>query len=148
MTREDEIFEKLKNGDKSGAGELAELYYADIFRYCLFHVPDRQTAEDAVQETFLKVFRHFEDYRHQGKFRAFLYKVAANVCIDLCSYADYRSGVHHRIGNAGYEVCGSRSRSGNAYACFSGASCIPFGCMNRTLLVPYKYMVDFVGVVV
>ena len=84
MTREDEIFEKLKNGDKSGAGELAELYYADIFRYCLFHVPDRQTAEDAVQETFLKVFRHFEDYRHQGKFRAFLYKVAANVCIDLC----------------------------------------------------------------
>ena len=79
----------------------------------------------------------------------FLEKVGPQlVCIDLCSYADYRSGVHHRIGNAGYEVCGSRSRSGNAYACFSGASCIPFGCMNRTLLVPYKYMVDFVGVVV
>lgn len=84
MTREDEVFEKLKTGDKSGAGELVELYYAEIFRYCLLHAPDRQAAEDAVQETFLKVFRYLDDYRHQGKFRTYLYRVAANVCIDLC----------------------------------------------------------------
>ena len=39
MTREDEIFEKLKKGDPDAAGELARLYYDDILRYCLFHVP-------------------------------------------------------------------------------------------------------------
>ena len=84
MTREDEIFEKLKKGDPDAAGELARLYYDDILRYCLFHVPDRSLAQDAVQETFLKVFRHFGSYRHRGRFRAFLYRVAANVCVDIC----------------------------------------------------------------
>ena len=83
MTREDELFEKLKRGDPDAAGELARLYYDDILRYCLFHVPDRSLAQDAVQETFLKVFRYFGDYRHRGHFRAFLYRVAANVCADI-----------------------------------------------------------------
>ena len=83
MTREDEIFKKLKNGDESGVSELVELYYEDILRYCIFRLPDRYLAEDAVQETFLKVFRYFDDYRHKGRFRAFLYKVAANTCIDM-----------------------------------------------------------------
>ena len=32
MTREDEIFEKLKNGDESGVAELVGLYYEDILR--------------------------------------------------------------------------------------------------------------------
>ena len=83
MTREDEIFKKLKNGDESGAAELVELYYEDILRYCMFRLQDRYLAEDAVQETFLKVFRYFDDYRHKGRFRAFLYKVAGNTCIDI-----------------------------------------------------------------
>ena len=83
MTREDEIFEKLKNGDESGAAELVGMYYEDILRYRMFRLPDRYLAEDAVQETFLKVFRYFDDYRHKGRFRAFLYKVAGNTCIDM-----------------------------------------------------------------
>ena len=86
MTREDEIFKKLKNGDESGAAELVELYYEDILRYCMFRLPDRYLAEDAVQETFLKVFRYFDDYRHKGRFRAFLYKVAGNTCIDIVCF--------------------------------------------------------------
>ena len=49
----------------------------------MFRLPDRYLAEDAVQETFLKVFRYFDDYRHKGRFRAFLYKVAGNTCIDM-----------------------------------------------------------------
>lgn len=83
MTREDEIFKKLKNGDESGVAGLVELYYEDVLRYCMFRLSDRYLAEDAVQETFLKVFRYFDDYRHRGRFRAFLYKVAGNTCIDM-----------------------------------------------------------------
>ena len=83
MTREDEIFKKLKKGDESGVAGLVELYYEDVLRYCMFRLSDRYLAEDAVQETFLKVFRYFDDYRHRGRFRAFLYKVAGNTCIDM-----------------------------------------------------------------
>ena len=65
MTREDEIFKKLKTGDPTAAEELVMLYYDDILRYCLYHVPEQSLAQDAVQETFLKVFRYFENYRHR-----------------------------------------------------------------------------------
>lgn len=84
MTREDEIFEQLKSGNRDAVEELVQLYYGEILVYCRYHVPDPGMAEDAVQETFLKVFRYLDRYRHKGKFRAFLYQVAANTCVDLC----------------------------------------------------------------
>lgn len=83
MRQEEEIFKKLKNGDSAAIDELIKLYYNDILRYCCFRLRDRAAAEDAVQETFLKVFRFLKNYRHQGKFRAFLYQVAANTCTDF-----------------------------------------------------------------
>ena len=67
----------------SALDELISLYYTDILRYCICHTADRQTAEDAVQETFLKTVRYLDRYIHKGKFRAFLYQVAANTCVDM-----------------------------------------------------------------
>ena len=49
MTREDEIFKKLKQGDENAPEELVKLYYPEILRYCLWHAPDRMAAEDAAQ---------------------------------------------------------------------------------------------------
>lgn len=83
MTRENELLRKIADGEPSAWEELAALYYDEILRYCIYHTPDYQTAEDAVQETFLKVMRFFPRYRNRGKFRAFLYQVAANTCKDL-----------------------------------------------------------------
>lgn len=63
--------------------ELAKMYYPEILRYCLWHAPNRCLAQDAAQETFLKAIRYFDRYTHRGKFRAFLYRIAANTCIDM-----------------------------------------------------------------
>ena len=82
MTREDEIFKKLKQGDENAPEELVKLYYPEILRYCLWHAPDRMAAEDAAQETFLKAIRFLDRYEHKGKFRPFLYQIAANTCVD------------------------------------------------------------------
>ena len=38
---------------------------------------------DAAQETFLKAIRYFNRYTHKGKFKSFLYRIAANTCVDL-----------------------------------------------------------------
>ena len=83
MTREDELFRRLRGGDGVALEELIIDAYPAILRYCLWHTPDRQTAEDAAQETFLKAVRHLDAYAHRGKFRAYLYKIAANTCTDL-----------------------------------------------------------------
>lgn len=82
MTREDQLIKRCKAGDAEALDELVRMYYSDILRYCLWHAPDRQSAEDATQETFIKMIRHLQDYTHRH-FRAFLYRIAANTCIDM-----------------------------------------------------------------
>lgn len=63
--------------------ELVERYYPDIFRYIYWRVRDRQIAEDITQETFLKAIRYYGSMGKQLKYRALLYKIAANLCVDL-----------------------------------------------------------------
>ena len=82
MIHEDELLQKIRDGDNASLDKLVAFYYPDILRYCLWHTPNRQIAEDATQDTFLKAIRHLDAYVHRGKFRAYLYKIAANVCID------------------------------------------------------------------
>ncbi|MCM1388659.1 MAG: RNA polymerase sigma factor [Bacillus sp. (in: Bacteria)] len=83
MTREDELFRRMEQGDDGAAEELIAMYYPDILRYCIWNAPDKSLAEDAAQETFLKAVRYFDRYVHQGKFKPFLYQIAANTCIDM-----------------------------------------------------------------
>ena len=78
-----EIFERLGRGDASALDELIGAYYPEILRYCLRHTPTRECAEDAAQETFLNCVRHIDAYAHRGHFRAWLYKIASNVCADI-----------------------------------------------------------------
>lgn len=83
MLHEDELLKRIKEGDNTSLDKLVVRYYPGILRYCLWHTKDRQTAEDATQETFLKTIRHLDGYVHRGKFKAYLYKIAANVCTDF-----------------------------------------------------------------
>ena len=83
MTREDELIRWIQNGRRECLDELIEMYYPAILRYCLWHMPDTESAQDAAQETFLKLVRFINRYEHRGQFKAFLYRIAANTCIDL-----------------------------------------------------------------
>jgi RNA polymerase sigma-70 factor (ECF subfamily) len=83
LTREDKLIRKIKQGDADALDELIRMYYPEILKYCLWHAPGRELAEDAAQETFLKMIRYMDAYHGRGKFRAFLYKIAANTCIDM-----------------------------------------------------------------
>lgn len=83
MTREDELIRKIEQGVPGAVDELITLLYPEILRYCLWHAPDRSLAEDAAQETFLKAIRYFDRYAHRGRFKSFLYQIAANTCIDM-----------------------------------------------------------------
>lgn len=42
----------------------------------------RLEAEDHVQDTFLKLYQHVDQYRPDGRFRGYAYRVARNVWID------------------------------------------------------------------
>ena len=81
--REDKLIKRIEQGDVTAADELIKAYYPEILKYCIWHAPNRALAEDATQETFFKAIRYMNKYVHRGKFRAFLYKIATNTCIDM-----------------------------------------------------------------
>lgn len=81
--REEILLKRIRAGDGAALEELIRLYYPEILKYCKWHAPDSFLAEDAAQETFIKAVRYLESCRFSGKFRAFLYKIASNTCIDM-----------------------------------------------------------------
>ena len=52
-------------------------------RLCYFYLHDRVLAEDAVQETFLKVYRFLKDFRGEANERTYLTRIAINTCKDM-----------------------------------------------------------------
>ena len=83
MTHEEQLIGQIQKGRRECLDELIELYYPAILRYCLWHMPDAESAQDATQETFLKLMRFIGRYEHRGQFKAFLYRIAANTCTDI-----------------------------------------------------------------
>ncbi|MCM1261529.1 MAG: RNA polymerase sigma factor [Butyrivibrio sp.] len=62
--------------------KIIRKYYDEIFRYCYHHVESRAVAEDLCQDTFVSFIERYEDYRHEGKVKNYLYVIAKNKCRD------------------------------------------------------------------
>ena len=58
--------------------------YADaLFRHCLIRVRDRELAKDIVQESFGRTWKYLADGKQVEYFRAFLFRVAGNLIVDV-----------------------------------------------------------------
>lgn len=79
---DDELIERIRQGDEGAAETLVRRYYGSIARYCRFWCGSADKAEDLAQETFLRLFRSLEKYRGRGSFKSFLYTVADHLCVD------------------------------------------------------------------
>lgn len=53
--------------------------YGAIYRYCYYHLNQRQTAEDITQEVFLKFLNNLDSYKDYGKIKNYLYVIAGNL---------------------------------------------------------------------
>lgn len=62
--------------------QLYEQYHREIFGYIFFMVGERQQALDLMQDTFVKAFLNFENFRGDANPKTWLYKIARNVTID------------------------------------------------------------------
>ncbi len=77
-----ELIRRIRQGDRSLFGQLAEKYYDEIFRYCYYRTGNEQAAYDCTQETFLHLLRFLEHYQEKRRFKAWLFQIALNVCRD------------------------------------------------------------------
>lgn len=62
---------------------LVEQYQVAVLRTCYLYLHDRSQAEDAVQETFLKVYRNLGSFRGECSEKNWIMKIAMRVCYDM-----------------------------------------------------------------
>ncbi|MNJ37626.1 RNA polymerase sigma factor YlaC [compost metagenome] len=66
-------------------------YHGPLLNYVTQQLRDRGKAEDIVQETFIRLIRHLREHGGMEQLRAWLYKVALNLCRDYWRSASFRS---------------------------------------------------------
>jgi RNA polymerase sigma-70 factor, ECF subfamily len=74
----------VANGDKAALGAFYDLYAGDVFGVALRMLRDRSLAEDAMQETFISVWRNAAHYRPEiASMRTWVVMVARRRAIDI-----------------------------------------------------------------
>jgi RNA polymerase sigma-70 factor, ECF subfamily len=67
--------------DRDAFGELFDLFAVPVFRYCYRRTGNRESAEDAMSQTFTRAFAAMPRFAG-GSFPAWLYTIAHNVIIN------------------------------------------------------------------
>jgi RNA polymerase sigma-70 factor, ECF subfamily len=86
------LLERGKAGDERALESLYEMNKARIYRLAYRHTFNPATAEDLLQDTFIKVFSHLDDVKDPATFPAWLYRVALNTCYSYLRGKKIRSG--------------------------------------------------------
>jgi RNA polymerase sigma-70 factor, ECF subfamily len=80
VAKEDEhlLVAAAKGGDLSAFNELVSRYERKIFRLTMNITRNREDAEDAMQDAFLKSYSHLKDFEGTSRFYTWLVRIAAN----------------------------------------------------------------------
>jgi RNA polymerase sigma-70 factor (ECF subfamily) len=84
--RDRRLVRRLRQGDQRAFEELVRLYQNRIFGLMLRMIGNRQEAEDLAQEVFITLHRAIGQYRGEGRFYTWLYRIATNTCKNRIKY--------------------------------------------------------------
>ena len=82
--------QEIGGSGRSELERLMEQYGSRLLRMCALYLKDADLAQDAVQETFIRAYRHIEDYRGESSERTWLTAIAINVSRDMLRTAWFR----------------------------------------------------------
>lgn len=75
-------WEETSNREKR-LENLVMQYQEDVLRLCFLYLCDKTLAEDAVQETFLKVYRSMNTFRGNCSEKTWIMRIAMHACYDI-----------------------------------------------------------------
>ena len=78
------------SGRNEAIERMVKEWQLPLLRLCYIQLHDKALAEDAVQETFVKAFRGWYQFRGQSSEKTWLTKIAVNTCADMQRGAWFR----------------------------------------------------------
>lgn len=82
MLSDEALYERLLKGDLGAFDLLYERHERHLLGFIRKHLADAQEAEDALHDTFLAVLRESEAGRSATSFKAWLFQIARNLCLN------------------------------------------------------------------
>jgi RNA polymerase sigma-70 factor (ECF subfamily) len=74
--------EQAQQGDQTAFGSLVRLFSRDVYGKAFSILKNHQDADDAVQETFIRVYRALPGFRFESSFRTWLITIATRQALN------------------------------------------------------------------
>lgn len=71
---------RAKAGDRQAFALLVDAMYPRSLRFAIHMVGNREDAEEAVQDTFVRVYHNLRRFRDDARFEPWLFRILANRC--------------------------------------------------------------------
>lgn len=84
---------QFKAGDQRAFQHLFDKHKKRVINYCYRYCGQPAVAEELAQETFLRVYKAAPRYRPKARFSTWLFKIAANVCLNEIRKPIYRNRI-------------------------------------------------------
>ena len=80
---DEQLIAKALQGNKKAWLNLLKRYEQSVYNYGIRMTGSRDDAADLMQEVFVSVFRNLSNYRGEGAFKAWLFRIAHYRCIEF-----------------------------------------------------------------
>lgn len=82
MTEDIHLIQQVLKGDQAAFRTLVERYQSYVFTITYRILKNREQAEEAAQDVFIKVYRMLGSYQQKSKFSTWLYTIAYRTALD------------------------------------------------------------------
>lgn len=76
--KDQELVTLIIEGDVDKYGDIMNRYEQKLLRYVIYLARDQISAEDVVQDTFIKAYENLRGYNPKYKFSSWIYRIAHN----------------------------------------------------------------------
>lgn len=80
---EKQLIKKAKNGDENSFESLILSCQGRAFNIALRYLRNEEDALDALQESFIKIYRNLNTFKEDSKFDTWVYRIVVNTCNDM-----------------------------------------------------------------
>jgi RNA polymerase sigma factor (sigma-70 family) len=81
-TSDEMLMQQLQDGHNYALDEIMVRYKQRLFSFIKNYIKDSDSAQDILQETFIRVYFKSNSFNQNYKFSTWLYKIAINLCRD------------------------------------------------------------------